>query len=203
MKWLIETLLRRRAKRLIQFILPDLPATGQILDVGSGTGHNAHSLTNASPLTVIEADVVDLHSIGPGPILFDGTVLPFRDAEFSASILLFVLQYTANPESLLRETRRVTSGRVMVLQSTYVGKIGHLVLTAWDFLTGRCPLFVAGALGLVNSNTTSLHPQRFFTRQSLESILNASGFQIHSTRRLDAIGIFIRRELYVLEPTAT
>jgi hypothetical protein len=59
-KWLLERLLRRRAERLVRFILPELPAVGPILDVGSGTGHNAECLVGISPLEVIEADVVDV-----------------------------------------------------------------------------------------------------------------------------------------------
>ena len=165
MKWIMERLLRRRAERLVRFILPELPAIGRILDVGSGTGHNADCLAGIAPLDVIEADVVDIHLVGRGPVLFDGKTLPFPDAHFSASILLFVLQYAAEPELLLSETRRVTSGRVMVLQSIYSGRIGHWVLRAWDFLTGRFALLVAGTLGLISARTcapasgTVLHPR--------------------------------------------
>ena len=43
-KWIMERLLRRRAERLVRFILPELPAVGPVLDVGSGTGHNADCL---------------------------------------------------------------------------------------------------------------------------------------------------------------
>jgi len=196
----MESLLRRRAKRLVRFILPDLPAVGPILDVGSGTGHNAECLVAISPLEVIEADVVDMHSVGSGPVLFDGKVLPFQDAEFTASILLFVLQYAPDPESLLMEIRRVTSGRVMVLQSTYSGNIGRSILSARDFVTGRFAFFLAGVFRLVSARTCPLRPKRFFTRQSLEEVLTSSGFQVRAIRRFDAVNIWVIRELFLLEP---
>ncbi len=200
MKWLMETLLKRRAKRLVRFISPDLPAVGTILDVGSGTGHNAECLARVSPLEVIEADVVDMHAVGRGPVLFDGKTLPFQDAEFSASIVLFVLQYVPDSESLLREIRRVTSGQVMVLQSTYSGSLGRSILWAWEFVTGRFAFFLAGVSGLVPARTCPLHPNRLFTRQSLEAVLAASGYQVRAIRRLDTVNLCVSRDLFVLEP---
>jgi ubiquinone/menaquinone biosynthesis C-methylase UbiE len=201
-RWIIDRLLRRRAERLVRFIRPELPAAGPVLDVGSGTGHNAECLAGSSPLEVVEADVVDMHLVGRGPVLFDGKMLPFTDARFSASILLFVLQYATDPESLLKETRRVTSGRVMVLQSIYSGRVGHSALTAWDFVTGRLALLVAGTFALVSARTCVLRPERFFTRESLEQLLARSGFRVCAVRRLDALALHVSRELYVLEPLA-
>jgi SAM-dependent methyltransferase len=199
-KWIMDRLLQRRAERLIRFILPELPPIGPILDVGSGTGHNADCLAGIAPLQVIEADVVDIHLVGRGPVLFDGKALPFPDAQFSASILLFVLQYAAEPELLLKETSRVTSGRVMVLQSIYSGRIGHSVLRAWDFLTGRLAFLVASAFGLISARTSALRPEQLFTRESLEQLLGKSGFRVLAVRRLDALAVHVSRELYVLEP---
>ncbi len=200
MKRMMDRLLQRRAERLIRFILPELPSIGPILDIGSGTGHNAQFLARIAPLDVIQADVVDIHLVGRGPVVFDGKALPFPDAHFSASILLFVLQYTAEPELLLKETRRVTSGRVMVLQSIYSGRIGHSVLRAWDFLTGRFAFLVASAFGLISARTSALRPERLFTRESLEQLLGKSGFRVLAVRRLDALAVHVSRELYVLEP---
>jgi SAM-dependent methyltransferase len=201
-KWIMETLLRRRAERLVRFIWPELPAVGPILDVGSGTGHNAEWLVGFSGREVVEADVVDIHWVGRGPVLFDGKVLPFHDGQFSASFLLFVLQYAEEPEFLLKEMRRVTSGRVMVLQSIYSGRIGHSILTAWEFMTGCFALFVARTLGLVSARACALRPKRFFTRQSLDELVNASGFRVRAIRRFNAISLRLSRELYVLEPLA-
>ena len=198
----MDRLLRRRAERLVRFMLPDLPTVGPILDVGSGTGHNADCLAGRAPVEVIEADIVDIHLVGRGPVLFDGKVLPFPDAQFAASILLFVLQYAAEPELLLKETRRVTSGRVMVLQSIYSGNIGHSILRAWDFVTGRLAFRLAGTFGLVSARTSALRPERFFTRASLEQLLADSGFRVLAVRRLDALSLHVSRELYVLEPLA-
>jgi SAM-dependent methyltransferase len=201
-KWLIEMILRRRAQRLVRFILPELPTVGPILDVGSGTGHNAVYLAGITALEVIEADVVDMHAAGPGPVLFDGKMLPFDDAEFAASIVLFVLQYVTDHEVLLREIRRVTSGRVIVLQSTHSGALGRSILKVREFVTGRLAFFVAGYLGFVSARRCALNPKRFFARRGLEEVLGASGFRVRSIRRFDAFTHCVTRELYVLEPIA-
>jgi SAM-dependent methyltransferase len=199
-KRLMEALLRRRAARLVRFMMPELPAVGPILDVGSGTGHNAECLAGISRLPVIEADVVDIHAIGRGPVLFDGRMLPFDNAEFSASILLFVLQYASDPESLLSEIRRVTAGPVMVLQSSYRGRIGHFILRAREVVTGRLAFFVCRWLGLVSATTCALHPRRFFTGQNLENVFAAAGFRVRAIRRFDRLITCVSRDLYILEP---
>ena len=59
--------LRRRARHLAGRIAPHLPAGATVLDVGSGTGHNAEALRARGAHTCTEADVVDFHVVGVGP----------------------------------------------------------------------------------------------------------------------------------------
>lgn len=199
MKRVFDVLLDRRAQRLVEFVLPDLPGEGRILDLGSGTGHNARHLAAKVPHEIVEADVVDIHSVGRGPVLFDGRVLPFEQDTFSAVMVLFVLQYVPDPAGLLSEIRRVTDGRVLVVQSTYVGTIGHQLLRAWELLSGRLAFEISSRLRLVDTTHSALQPVQYFTRQSFEQICSTAGLRIVSTRRFDRMRWFIHRDLYVLE----
>lgn len=199
MKRVFDALLDRRAQRLVQFVLPDLPDEGRILDLGSGTGHNARCLTALIPHEIVEADVMDIHSVGPGPVLFDGRSLPFEDANFSAVVVLFVLQYVPDPTGLLSEIRRVTRGRVLVVQSTYSGNIGRRFLRTWEFLSGRLAFDIVRRLGLIAATHSALQPVQYFTRQSFEQICGAAGFRIVATRPFDRFRWFVNRDLYVLE----
>lgn len=202
MKRLLDNLLLRRAKRLIQFVLPNLPAIGPILDLGSGTGHNANFLANMTQVEIVEADVADIHSVGNGPVLFDGTVLPFPDKHFTGTMLLFVLHYSHDPSALLKEASRVTSGRVIVLQSTYSGTIGRGLLSTRDFLTGRFAFSLVRTLGLISSTKCALRPKQYFTRQTLEAVFEESGCRTQAVYQFDSIPSCLHRDLYVLEPTS-
>ena len=58
--------LRRRAERLTRRLVPHLPAGARLLDIGSGTGHNARALRVRTGGSCLEADVVDFHVVGGG-----------------------------------------------------------------------------------------------------------------------------------------
>src|SRR5262249_38310256 len=114
--------LRQRASHLAWRIVPHLPTGPTVLDIGSRTGPNAEAPRARGARTCIEADVVDFHVVGDGPVLFDGARLPFADRVFDACLLAFVLSYADNPATLLREAGRVASRRVLVVQSIPRGR---------------------------------------------------------------------------------
>lgn len=124
-RWL-QAGMERRARRLVRLLRP--LAKGELLDVGSGTGHVA-ALLPARP-----ADVTDMHLVGPPPVLFDDR-LPFPKGRFDTSLLLFVLGYPRRPERLLEEARRVAR-RVVVVQTVATSAVGHLVLWLREWVTG-------------------------------------------------------------------
>ncbi|MBI5760080.1 MAG: methyltransferase domain-containing protein [Planctomycetales bacterium] len=157
----------RRADLLAKRISPHLPRAGRVLDVGSGTGHNAAALRAMTNLEFAEADVVDMHTVGNGPALFDGHRLPFGDGEFAASLLLFVLHYPDDPLQLMREAGRVTAGRVLVLQSTYRGGVGLALLKFREFWLGRFAFRLARITRFIGRVPCPLRPRRFWTREEL------------------------------------
>ncbi len=199
MQQIMESILERRAERIAQVVLPHLPKVGHILDVGSGTGHNARRMAANSGLEFLETDVVDMHTVGRGPVLFDGSTLPFPDGAFAATLLLFALHYVVDPVGILRELGRVTNGRVLVLQSTYSDRTGNWLLRLREFVTGRVAFTAAKASGLIQTPHCSLYPQQFFTRPELVAVMQQSGLRVQSVHRYDHLGRWVSRDLYVLE----
>jgi SAM-dependent methyltransferase len=144
-KW-ADAVMARRARRLVARIHPHLPATGAVLDVGAGTGHTAWRLRELRPgQAVHEVDVADLRLNGPRPLLFSAPHLPFADGSVAASLLLHVLHYSPDPHALLAEAIRVTRGPLVLVQSTYVGRIGWCVLRLNELAWG--PLAYTAARG--------------------------------------------------------
>lgn len=183
--------------------MPWIPTDACVADLGSGTGHNAEAWRNTLLSTVDEFDVADLHWVGNGPMIFDGRKLDAGDASYSIVTLLFVLQYAASPVDLLREARRVSSGRVIVIQSTYRGTWGYFWLNVRDFVWGPVAYRVARFAGIVKGQTCSLRSRTLFTRDQMARLFQQSDLKVIHTRPENWPGLSISRDLYVLEPVST
>ena len=184
-----------RARRLIRY----LPPSGSWLDIGSGTGHNAHALQQTTRYEITEADVVDMHVVGQGPTLFDGRNLPFGDGAFAASIMMFVLHYCDDPSALLREATRVTAGPILVIQSTYRGRLGLSFLRVRDFFLGRFAFVVARCLRFIGTTRCPLEPRRFYTRERLRDLIERCDLKVTYLQAEGRFGLPISRDLFVLE----
>ncbi|MFE3195531.1 methyltransferase domain-containing protein [Nocardia sp. NPDC059240] len=179
MKARLERAARERAVRIVGRIRGHLPAGGRVLDVGSGTGHNADALRRVVGLEVVETDVVDMHVVGVGPVLCADGVLPFADDAFGAAVVLHVLQFPADPTAVLAETARVAS-RVVVLQSTTGGVLGRAALVARGFVFGRLAFQVSRLVGFIDSGMAAgvaLHVRRVLSREDVRTAAYAAGLR--------------------------
>lgn len=196
-------LLSQRAQRLARFLAPhldrnDLARTVQVIDIGSGTGHNAGALRQRNNLHVTEVDVADLHSIGPGPRLFNGRWLPFSDDAFDAALLLFVIHYAEFPDELLRESLRV-SRRVLVLQSTCQGLLGRSLLRLRELLTGWGAFQIAWVAGYVRGSGDSLRARMLYSPAGLAERFGEVNALVVSVVPFDTLFGVLSRNLYILE----
>ncbi|MGB6042352.1 MAG: methyltransferase domain-containing protein [Pirellulales bacterium] len=200
MKNLLNRIAERRARALAQRVRPHLPASGRLLDIGSGTGHNAVALRQSTELELVEADVVDMSVVGNGPVVFDGRRLPFAGDAFSASLMMFILQYPRDPVELLTEARRVTHGRVVVLQSTYRGLMGLALLSMREFVLGRFAFAVARWVRFVKASPCPLRPHSYFTQEGFRELARRSGLEVKHVDTSRPFGLPVCRDLFVLEP---
>jgi SAM-dependent methyltransferase len=199
-----DWLLASRASRITKRVLPYLPERGRVLDVGSGTGHNARGLRAATRLVVVEADVASLAPEGHGPVLFSGTDLPFANQTFDAALLLYVLHYADDSAALLRDTLRVAR-RVVVIQSTFEAtahvseQVSRASLALRDAFLGRFALRATNALGYTDAPLEPLEPRRFFSRPALRALFDDAGARavLEAPGPRSAVGL--RRELHVIE----
>ncbi len=194
----MNLILSRRAGKLADRLGPHLPHGGRILDIGSGTGHTAQALHRRAPLEVVQADVTDLSVVGAPPIRFDET-LPFADDAFAAALMLFVLQYPGDPLRLLREAGRITAGPLLVVQSTYCGRLGRAALGANEFLWGPVAFLVARCAGLVSPCEFTLAARRLFTRAELRDLFRHAGLRVCAWHAQPWPVVPVGYDLFILE----
>ncbi len=198
MKRLADFIMRRRAKRLVRRLQPFLPDRGTVADIGSGTGHNAELLRSAMGLDTIEFDVEDMHWTGTPPKLIQNGVLPAGDSSADVSLLLFVLQYPTDPAALLAEARRITRGRIIVVQSTFDGPLAHAVLRLREFFYGRFGFRLARWAGLISAGHCPLSPTHYFSRDSLVAAFEAAGLSVEHFEPQKKLLVRLSRDLFIL-----
>jgi SAM-dependent methyltransferase len=183
LKSLLDAVMERRSRQLLERVGPWLPAEGPVLDLGSGTGHLAARLQREQGLEVVTADVGDIHVAGPPPVLLAEGALPFEDGTFSAALLLFVLAYPKDASGVLREAARVTRGPIILMQSVHSGRVGYTWLRVREFLWTVVGFHVSKLLGYVPRDAEfAMRPRRFYTPEELRRDVAAAGLRIQSRR---------------------
>lgn len=199
-KHYMDKTMTRRAKQLYTWLKPALPLTGTLLDVGSGTGHNARFIAKNSALHITETDVVNMNSFGKEPIHFDGQHLPFESAEFDSAMMLFSLHYAAQPVKLLKDVRRVAPRKLLLLQSTYSGLYGRSILALREAVQGRLSCHIAQQVGFVNKAVCSMNAPHLYSRSEMRATISASGWRETNCFPHSWRGAGVSRDLFVLEP---
>lgn len=137
-EWVLRPLRAVAARRKAGWIRPWL-AGSRILDVGGGEGALAHALASGVPerhLTVLDPGALSgrrsTHPGTTGRIRGRGEELPFPSASAHTVVLAFVLHHSRDPDAVLGEALRVSSNRVVILESTCPGPIRCRLLAGLD-----------------------------------------------------------------------
>jgi len=198
---LLDAVMERRARVLIQQVGAWLPAEGPVLDLGSGTGHVSARLERELGLEVVAADVSDIHVVGPPPVPIADGVLPFEEKSFSAALLFFVLAYPNDAAGVLAEAARVTKGPIIVVQTLHSNRLGYAWLRVREFFWTIVAFHVSKRLGYVPPEAEfTMRTRRFYTAQALRRDVVAAGLRIRSLReRPVLVGRSLMIAAWVLE----
>lgn len=183
LKSVLDVVMERRARQLIQQTGAWLPAAGRVLDLGSGTGHVSARLERELGLDVVSADVSDMHVAGRPPILIARGRLPFETGTFSAALLFFVLSYPEDPAGVLTEAARVTRGPIILVQSLHSDRIGYAWLRVREFFWTTVGFHLSKLVGYVSPRAAfSMRAPRFYSPEELRRIVGAAGLRVRSRR---------------------
>ena len=183
LKSLLDAVMERRSRRLIEQVREWLPAEGPVLDLGSGTGHLSARLGRELGLEVVTADVSDMHVVGRPPVLVADGALPFDRQAFSASLLFFMLAYPMDPVGVLMEAARVTRGPVILVQTLYSGRVGYAWHRWREFLWTIVAFHLSRLVGYVPPHARfTMRTRRFYTAEELRRELVAAGLRVKAQR---------------------
>jgi ubiquinone/menaquinone biosynthesis C-methylase UbiE len=183
LKSILDAVMERRARQLMEQVGAWLPNEGPVLDLGSGTGHLSARLARELGLEVITADVCDIHVVGPPPVLIADGILPFEEATFSAALLFFMLHYPRDPTSVLAEAARVTRGPIILVQSLHATRLGYAWLRVREFMWTNVAFHVSKFAGYVSRDAAfTMQARRFYSPQQLRRDVASAGLRIRSRR---------------------
>jgi ubiquinone/menaquinone biosynthesis C-methylase UbiE len=181
LKRVFDSVMERRADRLMEQVRAWLPSEGPLLDLGSGTGHLSARVERELGIEVVSADVTDIHTVGRPPVLVGDGALPFPERTFSAALLFFMLAYPSDPTGVLAEAARVTRGPILLLQTLYSGRFGYAWHRVREFLWSTVAFHVSKAVGYVPSAAKfTMSTRRFYTAEKLRRDVAAAGLEIRS-----------------------
>ncbi|MBI3734661.1 MAG: class I SAM-dependent methyltransferase [Chloroflexi bacterium] len=110
-----------RAAIIATHLAPHFAAHHRLLEIGAGKGLVAQAIQRATGAQISLVDVVDYNQTNLPLKVYDGQTLPFGDAAFDFSLLVFVLHHTPDPLPVLREALRVARLGVIIAENHVAG----------------------------------------------------------------------------------
>ncbi len=120
-------------------------------------------------------------------VIYDPVELfPFEDKVFDVSLLITVLHHTQSPQKILLEAKRVTKGRVIVVEDTY-----HTIMGRW-WTSLRDKIYNFEFFG---------HPEQFKNKNEWQQLFLDCGFKVEFEREVKTVlaGLGILNHLFVLQ----
>ena len=183
LKSVLDAVMDRRARQLMDQVRDWLPTQGPVLDLGSGTGHFSARVERDLGLEVVAVDVTDIHVVGPPPVLIADGVLPFEAGTHTAALLIFMLAYPEHPATVLAEAARVTRGPIIVVQSLHATRLGYAWLRVREFIWTFGAFHASKLLGYVPPDARfTMNTRRFYTASELQRDVMAAKLRIRSRR---------------------
>lgn len=190
----IQSMLKKRAAAKARTIAGTLEALKptpnseglRLLDIGAAEGYLGEELAQRHNAHVELADIGNTFRSKLPRHIYDGRKLPIPDGHFDVAIIYFVLHHAENAEQVLREAHRVSTQRVVIVESWARGPLRKRALVIADQL--------ANAL----RGGRWRDPIHYRTPGEWHLAFEETGFRLVESRDLG--GWFHAKQLFVIEP---
>lgn len=112
-----------------------------VLDIGAGGGWIGKCLSDSREAKVTLLDVADMNRTNLPLQTYDGKHIPFPDASFDDSLLLFVLHHCEDPLQVLSEAVRVSGKRLIIFEDTFRNPVEKFLAGLNDWISNS-PFFI-------------------------------------------------------------
>ncbi len=179
--------LEERAERFVRLFENQIPEKSRILDLGGGWGFYDKPLRERGHEHLV-LDVVKPGYQKAPVVLYDGSKIPFPDLSFDVTLLVTMLHHVPDPEALIREVRRVTCQKIVVVEDLYHHELGRF----WTICRDR----------ILNMEFLD-HPHQFRKKDEWTALFRGQGFELESFNKLYTwlAGFRILNGLYVFKKT--
>ena len=184
---LFQKLYEKAGREMCRDCAKYVPHDSQILDLGCGSGIISKEFERFFNSEVLGLDIIDIRVI-PIPFrLYQGNNLKFlKDNSFDAVLINFVLHHCQNPIELLKESKRVSKGTIVIYENLNEGLLSRL----FCFLHGISFAY----LFQKNSNKG-----QFYTDGQWRKIFNDMDLEVVFSKRVSSWFNPMKEQLYILK----
>ena len=135
MRKFIEKKIKKRTQRIVNIFDKFIKEGEKILDIGAGGGWLAKEVQKRKNAEITLLDVIDFNRTNLKAVLYNGKKMPFPNNYFDTSLLIFTLHHCLNPLETLKEAKRVTKEKIIVIEDTPVSFFNKIFFWIWDIFT--------------------------------------------------------------------
>lgn len=143
---LFESHNKNRAARIALQMKDFIRKGERVLDIGLGNGYVAKQIRDHFKVYMEGVDIIDYNETGIKNTMYDGLNLPFKDKSFDCSIILQTLHHCTDQIQVLKEAKRVSRKRIIIMEDVYNNKFEKLMTFLHDYISNKrkgvdCPYY--------------------------------------------------------------
>jgi len=121
---------RQRAAFYFPILSPYIERGSSIADIGAGDGSLARLISDKLDCKSVALEVGPAQNGNDDVTTFNGRDIPLADGSVDVSMSLSVIHHAEDPERLLREIRRVTGKRFLLVEDHYESLVDRVMTRA-------------------------------------------------------------------------